>query len=95
MLGLEELPMGTPDKEKLVYIEVPEDEEGYGEYRGYAVPEMNDGIQIWFAVFGKSMRLLCDTDSYNVTWRCWNTKPTEEQREAVKWDDGQVSQSRR
>lgn len=87
VLGLEELPLGKPDEAKLVYIEVPEDEEGYGEYRGYAVPEMNDGIQIWFAVFGKSERLLCDTDSYNVTWRCWNTKPTEEQREAAEWDD--------
>lgn len=24
---------------------------------------------------------------YNVTWRCWNARPTDEQREAAKWDD--------
>ncbi len=87
VLGLEELPLGKPDEAKLVYIEVPEDEEGYGEYRGYAMPEMNDGILIWFVVFGKSERLLCETDSYNLTWRCWNTRPTEEEREAVKWNE--------
>ena len=26
----------------------------------------------------------CD---YNKTWRCWTSSPTDEQREAVKWDD--------
>jgi hypothetical protein len=25
--------------------------------------------------------------SYNVSWRCWTSRPTDEQREAVKWDD--------
>lgn len=24
---------------------------------------------------------------YNVTWRCWTSRPTDEQREAVKWDE--------
>ena len=24
---------------------------------------------------------------YGKTWRCWSSKPTEEQRKAVKWDD--------
>ena len=23
---------------------------------------------------------------YNVTWRCWTSRPTDEQREAVKWE---------
>ena len=27
-----------------------------------------------------------DIRDYNVTWRCWTAKPTDEQREAVKWD---------
>lgn len=26
-------------------------------------------------------------DEYNAVWRCWNFRPTDEQREAVKWDD--------
>lgn len=24
---------------------------------------------------------------YRKKWRCWNTKPTDEQRKAVEWDD--------
>lgn len=25
-------------------------------------------------------------DNYGRTWRCWTSRPTDEQREAVKWD---------
>ena len=25
--------------------------------------------------------------NYNKTWRCWTSRPTDEQMEAVKWDD--------
>lgn len=25
--------------------------------------------------------------SYNKKWRCWTSRPTDEQREAVKWDE--------
>lgn len=27
-----------------------------------------------------------DTDAYGTEWRCWSAKPTDEQREAVKWE---------
>ena len=26
-------------------------------------------------------------DNYNKTWRCWNIRPSDEQRKAVPWDD--------
>lgn len=26
-------------------------------------------------------------DAYGKRWRCWSAKPTDEQREAVKWDE--------
>ncbi len=26
------------------------------------------------------------TKKYNVTWRCWTSRPTDAQREAVKWE---------
>ncbi len=26
-------------------------------------------------------------DEYGKTWRCWTSRPTEEQRKAVKWND--------
>ena len=28
-----------------------------------------------------------DLEFYGKTWRCWSARPTDEQREAVKWDD--------
>jgi hypothetical protein len=28
-----------------------------------------------------------DQNTYGKSWRCWSSKPTEEQREAVKWED--------
>ena len=28
-----------------------------------------------------------DADNYCKIWRCWTSRPTDEQREAVKWDD--------
>lgn len=27
-----------------------------------------------------------DMGLYNKWWRCWSSRPTDEQREAVKWD---------
>lgn len=29
----------------------------------------------------------CKLDDYGKTWRCWNAEPTEEQMEAVQWND--------
>lgn len=29
----------------------------------------------------------CKLDDYGKTWRCWTSHPTDEQREAVKWDE--------
>lgn len=32
--------------------------------------------------------LYCERpDEYGKTWRCWTSRPTDEQREAVKWDE--------
>lgn len=28
----------------------------------------------------------CEADDYGKTWHCWTSRPTDEQREAVKWD---------
>lgn len=33
-----------------------------------------------------SMRIQHGDDSYGKKWRCWTARPTDEQREAVKWD---------
>lgn len=33
-----------------------------------------------------SMRIQHGDDRYGKKWRCWSAKPTDEQRQAVKWD---------
>ena len=33
------------------------------------------------------LRIVRKDDTYGKTWRCWSSKPTDEQRKAVKWDD--------
>ena len=33
-----------------------------------------------------SMRIEHGDSSYGVKWRCWTSHPTDEQREAVKWE---------
>lgn len=33
-----------------------------------------------------SMRIQHGDDSYGKKWRCWSAKPTDEQRQAVKWE---------
>lgn len=33
-----------------------------------------------------SMRIQHGDDNYGKKWRCWTAKPTEDQRQAVKWD---------
>lgn len=39
---------------------------------------------IKFQVVGRVVE--CDFDDYDIRWRCWTAKPTEEQRKAVKWE---------
>lgn len=34
-----------------------------------------------------SMRIQHGDENYGRKWRCWSAKPTNEQMEAVKWDD--------
>jgi len=37
-------------------------------------------------VTGSEIPLSGSASEYNKTWRCWNRKPTNEQRQEVKWD---------
>lgn len=36
---------------------------------------------------GEHYRRIWAGEHYGEIWRCWTARPTEEQREAVKWDD--------
>ena len=37
-------------------------------------------------VYVASMRIQYGDNSYGKKWRCWSAKPTEEQRQKVKWE---------
>lgn len=40
-----------------------------------------------FGLYGDTNRYRRTEAGYNKTWRCWTSRPTGEQRKAVKWDD--------
>lgn len=42
-----------------------------------------------FYTFGEEgfIKLLIEDYNERNTWRCWSARPTDEQREAVKWDE--------
>lgn len=48
-------------------------------YYVYPLMQINDRGDCHFSELGLS--------AYNKAWRCWSSRPTDEQREAVKWDD--------
>lgn len=48
-----------------------------------SLPE-EDGYYCVVSSWGKSG--FYHKDSYMVDWRCWTSRPTDEQREAVKWE---------
>lgn len=51
------------------------------------IQNFNDPEFVW-AYLGKfeSDSGISQFDGYGYSWRCWTARPTDEQREAVKWD---------
>ena len=79
VMTLEELlnlPKDTP-----VFIEENNGECGWNVY--YGIDEEND---VCFCGF-KASADYYDTESYGEFWRCWTSRPTDEQREAMSWND--------
>ena len=52
---------------------------GYFEDRN----DMENRISVAVKAFGENMRL--NGKQYGKKWRCWNVKPTKEEREKTKW----------
>ena len=79
VMTLEELlnlPKDTP-----VFIVENNGECGWNVY--YGIDEEND---VCFCGF-KASADYYDTESYGEFWRCWTSRPTDEQREAMSWND--------
>lgn len=47
--------------------------------------EESNADWLWL-VFGLNDNYKLSCRSYGKRWRCWSSKPTDEQREAVKWE---------
>lgn len=43
-------------------------------------------VELRYPFSDKEYRERADYAAYGKNWRCWNARPTDEQREAVKWD---------
>lgn len=51
--------------------------------------ELEDGEEepIYLYYVGTDYFKHYDQNTYGKTWRCWSSRPTDEQRKAVEWDD--------
>lgn len=55
-------------------------------FNGYAeVDVYKEKVELF--EFGNEVQWEPDNDNYGKTWRCWSARPTDEQREAVPWQD--------
>lgn len=43
-------------------------------------------VELRYPFCDKDYRERADYATYGKTWRCWTSRPTDEQRKAVKWD---------
>ena len=64
-----------------VWIEYKQDDG----WNGYGVPTSDYGN--WMMIFGANAYTAHYDNSYNVKWRVWTSRPTDEQRKAVEWDE--------
>lgn len=76
MEQLSALPIDTP-----VFIEENNGECGWNVF--YGIDEEND---VCFCRF-QARPVFYPSKSYGKSWRCWTSRPTDEQREAMKWNE--------
>lgn len=68
--------MGVP-----VWVEYADDKN----WNGYGVPTSD--LEAYIMIFGANAFCAHNASSRNVKWRCWNARPTEEQRMEVPWNE--------
>lgn len=83
LLGIDELKEGdvvwleSDDHKDVNVVEVAVIEK----YDGYLSVDFSES----FAHFESTIPPGDDYEDYGVSWRCWTSRPTEEQREAIPW----------
>ena len=83
------IPFEQLNKYHTMYFETIDFQEGYevefvNAFENYNLANFEQDISIIVKAFDDNMRL--DGKWYNKKWRCWNAKPTEEERKKVKWE---------
>lgn len=52
-----------------------------------ALPEFsNKSLTLFVSILFEGYRSVFENDWYDKTWRCWTSRPTDEQREAIPWN---------
>lgn len=86
------IPFDELEKYETMHFETVDYIEGYDvSFARYEQSEIIDSKKnevkhlkhVVFIAFGNEMRLA--ESNYNKKWRCWNVKPTEEERRKTKW----------
>lgn len=83
VLTLEELRQ-LEHTDHIIWIEANGDPESFDGYAEVTTNIVTKDIELF--VPGNEVEFIPDNKNYGKTWRCWSSKPTDEQREAVKWD---------
>jgi hypothetical protein len=56
-----------------------------GRYADCYMHHIGDRTRVFFT--GQSCMSLFENTEYNRTWRCWTSRPTDEQRKATPWNE--------
>ena len=56
-------------------------------FDGWAEPVDSSECRINLYDFGNEVPVETEYSEYGKTWRCWTSRPTEEQKKEVPWDD--------
>ena len=83
VMALEEL----EDWDSPIYFEEIDMNEYYALIETVELAAGNKGTFVFMNVMpGEHHRRAWDGAYYNIFWRCWTSRPTDEQMEAVKWE---------
>ena len=55
-------------------------------FSGWANPVESCEMDIHIYAFGNEVPVEAKKRMYGITWRCWTSRPTDEQREATPWN---------
>lgn len=69
----------------IIWIEANGDPESFNGYAEVTTNLMTKDIE--FFAPGNEVEFIPDNKNYGKTWRCWSSRPTNEQREAAPWTE--------